>query len=98
MIQEFDIVVDNQGYLHVPREVRERHGLWNGARIRAEDRPNAIVFKAPEDELSIAARQKAAIRSIVGIVSGDSKIMEHYLEEKRNERLAVRRSAEESGQ
>ncbi len=86
MIQEFDITVDNQGFLHMPQEVRERHGLKNGARIRAEDRPDAIVFKAREDALSIASRQKAAIRSIVGIVSGESKIIEHYMEEKRNER------------
>ena len=86
MFREFDITVDNQGNLQMPQDVRERHGLNNGARVHAEDRPNAIVFKAREDMTSIASKQKAAIRSIVGIVSGDSKIIEHYLEEKRNER------------
>jgi bifunctional DNA-binding transcriptional regulator/antitoxin component of YhaV-PrlF toxin-antitoxin module len=93
MFREFDITVDDQGNLHMPEDVRQRHGLQNGARVRAEDRPNGIVFKETGNGSAVAAKQKAAIRSIVGLVPPDSKIIEHYLEEKRNDREREDRSS-----
>ncbi len=44
---------------------------------------------------SESANQKAAIRSIVGIVPSDSKIIEHYLEEKVKERASLKMMREE---
>jgi bifunctional DNA-binding transcriptional regulator/antitoxin component of YhaV-PrlF toxin-antitoxin module len=87
MFREFETtIIDDQGHFDIPRDLRERKGLTKGARLKIEERNGELVITPAETEEERKARQKAAIRSIIGIVLPDSKIVEHLLEERRKER------------
>ena len=92
MDREYDATMDSQGHFEIPPEVRERMGLLSGARLKLEERNSDLVIH-PVTEEQQKTNLKEAIRSIIGIVPSNSKIVDHYLEEKRNEREQEDRSA-----
>jgi bifunctional DNA-binding transcriptional regulator/antitoxin component of YhaV-PrlF toxin-antitoxin module len=87
MFREFETtIIDDQGHFDMPRDLRERKGLKKGARLKIEERNSELIITPAESEEERKKRQKAAIRSAIGIVPPDSKVLEHLLEERRNER------------
>ena len=87
MFREFEAtIIDDQGHFDMPRDVRERKGLTKGARVKIEERNSELVIKPAETEEERKNRQKAAIRSAIGILPPDSKVIEHLLEERKKER------------
>jgi hypothetical protein len=87
MFREFETtIIDDQGHFDIPPDMRQRHGLTRGARLKIEERDANLLLTTIETDEERKIRQKAAIRSVIGMVPSDSKIIEHYLEEKRKER------------
>ena len=87
MFREFETTIfDDQGHFDMPPDLRERHGLKRGARLKIEERDSNLLLIPIETEEERKMRQKAAIRSMIGMAPSDSKIIEHYLEEKRKDR------------
>ncbi len=87
MFREFETtIIDDQGHFDMPRDLRERHGLKRGMRLKIEERDANLLLTPIETEEERKNRQKAAIRSVIGIVPSDSKLMDRYLDEKRKDR------------
>ena len=48
MDREFETTVDSEGHIDIPAEIRERHGMSNGARVKIEERGNDVIISAIE--------------------------------------------------
>ena len=50
MDREFVTTVDSEGHIEIPADMRERHGLRNGARVKVEERGKDVVISPVEFE------------------------------------------------
>ena len=46
----FETTIDSQGHFDIPIDVRDRHGLTNGARVKIEERGNEVIVSHIEIE------------------------------------------------
>ena len=46
MDRSFEGRVDFEGHIAIPRAIRERHGLTNGARVRIEEQDDKVTLEA----------------------------------------------------
>lgn len=44
MDREFITTIDNEGHLDIPSEIRERHGMSNGARVKIKEQGEDVVI------------------------------------------------------
>ena len=79
MDREFEATIDSEGHLDIPAEVRERHGLTNGARVRIEEQGNRVVLEAISDD------KVGSLDDLIGFLGSDSKVVERLLEERKKD-------------
>jgi bifunctional DNA-binding transcriptional regulator/antitoxin component of YhaV-PrlF toxin-antitoxin module len=83
MFREFESTIDSEGHLDLPKEMRERHGLKNGARVRIAEYGDRIVVEAKEQ-----GGKRKNITDLAGILGKDSKALDILMEERRKDREA----------
>jgi bifunctional DNA-binding transcriptional regulator/antitoxin component of YhaV-PrlF toxin-antitoxin module len=81
--REFEATFDSQGHFDIPIEVRQRHGLTNGSRVKIEDRKNEVVIKPVVDESERKRIALAAIDRAVGFLGTDGGALTSLMEERR---------------
>jgi bifunctional DNA-binding transcriptional regulator/antitoxin component of YhaV-PrlF toxin-antitoxin module len=53
MDRAFETTIDSQGHFDIPIDVRDRHGLTNGARVKIEENGNRVVISPVESHIEI---------------------------------------------
>ncbi len=86
MDRVFEATIDSQGHFDIPIDMRDRHGLTNGARVKIEERPNEVVIKTVIDENERKRIARVALDRAVGFLGTDSKVLDTLLEERRKDR------------
>jgi bifunctional DNA-binding transcriptional regulator/antitoxin component of YhaV-PrlF toxin-antitoxin module len=86
MDRVFETTVDSQGHFDIPNDVRERHGLTNGARVKIEERTNEVVIKPVLDDNERKRIALAAIDRAVGFLGNDPGLLNAMMDERRAER------------
>jgi bifunctional DNA-binding transcriptional regulator/antitoxin component of YhaV-PrlF toxin-antitoxin module len=81
MDREFEATFDSQGHLDIPRDVRERHGFRNGAKVTIEDREEEVVIKPIEKP-----RKSRSMSDMAGFLGPNSKALDILMEERRKDR------------
>jgi bifunctional DNA-binding transcriptional regulator/antitoxin component of YhaV-PrlF toxin-antitoxin module len=44
MDREYVTTIDNEGHLDIPSEIRERHGMRNGARVKIQEHGEQVIL------------------------------------------------------
>ena len=83
MFREFESTIDAEGHLNIPSDMRARHGLKNGSRVRIAEYGDRIVVEAKE----VSVKRKN-ITDLTGILGKDSKALDILMEERRKDREA----------
>jgi AbrB family looped-hinge helix DNA binding protein len=87
MDREIITTIDNDGHFDIPSEIRERHGMSNGSRVKIEDVPNGVIIKsATTTPKRDRDRMKQAIEQSVGILGNDRAMFKAFLEDRKKER------------
>ena len=86
MDRVFEATIDSQGHFDIPIDMRDRHGLKNGARVKIEERQNEVVIKTVIDENERKRIARVALDRAVGFLGTDSKVLDTLLEERRKYR------------
>ncbi|HWF43102.1 MAG TPA: AbrB/MazE/SpoVT family DNA-binding domain-containing protein [Candidatus Kapabacteria bacterium] len=87
MDREFEGTIDSEGHLDLPREIRERHGLFSGAKVKIEEKGKKLVIEA----LPRSASRKN-ITDLAGFLGKESNALNILMEERRRDREAEDRS------
>ena len=83
MDREFEaIVIDDKGHVDMPDDVRQRHGLKQGARVRIVERGDEVVIRSSQD----SARKARSMHDMVGVLGKDPKSLNTLMEERRKDR------------
>jgi bifunctional DNA-binding transcriptional regulator/antitoxin component of YhaV-PrlF toxin-antitoxin module len=53
MDRAFETTIDSQGHFDIPIDMRDRHGLTNGARVKIEENGNRVVISPVESLVKI---------------------------------------------
>ena len=83
MFREFESTIDGEGHFDLPRDLRERHGLKNGTRVRIAEYGDRIVVETKDQ-----AQKRRNITELAGILGKDSKALDILMEERRKDREA----------
>jgi bifunctional DNA-binding transcriptional regulator/antitoxin component of YhaV-PrlF toxin-antitoxin module len=86
MDRTFETTIDSQGHIDIPIDMRDRHGLTNGARVKIEERPNEVVIKTVMDENERKRIARAALDRAVGFLGTDGSILQALMDERKAER------------
>ena len=81
MDQFYETIVDAQGHVPIPNDIRERHHLLSGARVKVSERGNEVVITP-----SINASKYRSLSDLVGVLGPGSKVIDTLLEERRKDR------------
>jgi bifunctional DNA-binding transcriptional regulator/antitoxin component of YhaV-PrlF toxin-antitoxin module len=80
-------VVDDEGHIDIPADMRERHGLTKGARVRIAEEGSRLVVESAEPQ-----KKRKNITELTGILGPNSKALDILMEERRKDREAEDRS------
>jgi bifunctional DNA-binding transcriptional regulator/antitoxin component of YhaV-PrlF toxin-antitoxin module len=86
MDREYEATFDSQGHFDIPIEVRQRHGLTNGSRVKIEERKNEVVLKPVIDENERKRIALAAIDKAVGFLGTDGRMLRDLMDDRKSER------------
>ena len=83
------VTVSKKGWVVIPRDIRERHGIKPGDKVVIVDYAGRIaIFPAMKDP----------VREIRGLLKGEPSLTQALLEERRKEREAEERKLQRSTQ
>ncbi len=85
MFMEFEATVDGEGHFDIPSEVRNRHGMKLGARLRIQERGNDLVIHSAErmSPKNPVGPARAAIQKAIGFMGADGKGLDILMNERR---------------
>ena len=77
----FEGRVDSEGHIDIPANIRERHGMTNGARILVEEHGDKVILEAFKSNV-----KRTNITDLAGCLSKEGNALDILLEERRRER------------
>ena len=94
MDRTFETTIDAEGHLDLPDDVRQRHGLSSGARVRIEERDHdLIVTKIDLDSHSTRSSEaKQALEQAAGLLGTTGKGLSDLMAQRK-----IDRDKEENG-
>jgi bifunctional DNA-binding transcriptional regulator/antitoxin component of YhaV-PrlF toxin-antitoxin module len=81
MDRYYETIVDAEGHVPIPNEIRERHHLSIGSRVKISERGDEVVI-AP----SIPVTKYRSLSDLVGVLGSNSRVIDTLLEERRKDR------------
>lgn len=87
MDRDFEGIIDSEGHLDLPQEIRERHGLVNGSRIKIAEEGEKLIL----EPLASTTKRKN-ITELTGFLGKNSKALDILMEERKRDREAEDRS------
>ena len=85
MDREYETTVDSEGHITIPSDMRDRHGLTNGARVKVAERGEEVVITSTQNG-SEQPRKRRSMHDMVGFLGKDSKALDTLMEERRRDR------------
>ena len=85
MDRAFETIVDSEGHITIPSDMRDRHGLSNGARVKVEERGEEVVITSAQNGLH-QPQKRRSMSDMAGFLGPNSKAREILMEERRKDR------------
>ncbi len=81
MDRVFETTVDADGHVPIPSEIRERHNMRSGARVKIAERGDEVVI-VPASK----PREFRSMSDMAGFLGTDPKALRTLMEERRKDR------------
>ena len=81
MDRVFETTVDAEGHVPIPSEIRERHNMRSGARVKIAERGDEVVIVP-----ATKPRKFRSMSDMAGILGPNSKALDTLMEERRKDR------------
>ena len=85
MDREFETIVDAEGHITIPSDMRDRHGLSNGARVKVAERGEEVVITSAQNGTT-QPRKRRSMSDMAGFLGTDPKALRTLMEERRLDR------------
>jgi bifunctional DNA-binding transcriptional regulator/antitoxin component of YhaV-PrlF toxin-antitoxin module len=86
MDRAFEATFDDQGHFELPQEVRDRHGLTSGKRVKIEEHGNKLVIEAVNSETAPSKPRARSMHDLVGSLGPVPNSLQTLMQERKNDR------------
>jgi bifunctional DNA-binding transcriptional regulator/antitoxin component of YhaV-PrlF toxin-antitoxin module len=86
MDREFETRVDSEGHVPIPREIRDRHGMSNGARVKVAERGAEVIITPVSNVGGAIPGKRRSMSDLVGFLGKDPKSLRTLMDERRKDR------------